>query len=383
MKILMTSDTFLPEIGGAEIHVQNLIEQLSVNHEVILLTTETQASDFDHRYKVIRTAWGKRHIPKILKILWQESKDVDVIHCHYSYKLASLAGFIGRIRRIPVIVTLHGLGTLDQAHATPFYKWVHSIYRYLSLNFCTHIISTSQDLADVAYKHVSPKKISIILNGYDENLFNPNIVVSDDLVDKYKGKKIILTVRRLVPKNGIHFLVESLPFVIEKIPNIIHIMAGEGRMRDYIEKRVGDLNVEKHVEMLGSVDNKNIPQLLKIADVIVFPSTAESSSIACAEAMAMGKLIVSSRVGGLIELLGENNERGTLVDLVPWTGSDYAAPLTLDESKYQALAQAITDAIMTPRVGKEKLIASYAKENLSWPIISRKTEQIYRKYTKR
>lgn len=386
MKILMTSDTFLPLIGGAEIHVKNLIERLTTHgHQVVLLTTETELSEFDRQNIVIRTFWGKRNIFRILKILWKESRGANIIHCHYSYRLATLAGIIGRLRNIPVIVTLHGLGTLDQPGAPFIYKWAHSIYRYSSLKLSTHVISTSEDLARVAYNYIPRKKITIIFNGYNEESFNPDVKLSESLENKYAGRKVILTVRRLVPKNGIHFLVESLPLIVKTIPNVVYLMAGEGRMKKYIKERISELGIGENVEMLGEVKNNDVPQLLKLADMVVFPSTAESSSIACAEAMALGKPIVASRVGGLIELLGEHNERGILVDLVPWTGSDYAAPLSLGKDRYHALAQAVIDAIISPQSEVKKRgeqIARYAKDTLGWTVISRKTEQVYKSLLK-
>ncbi len=342
MKILMTSDTFLPQIGGAEIHVQNLVENLlGAGHEVALITTETGRSNFDVGKNVTRTPWGKSNIIKIFRLIWADSGGATVIHSHYCHKLALFAGIAGRLRNIPVFITLHGMGILDHPGTPFFYRQAHSFYRYFSLQLATHVISTSQDLANYAYKYIPQKKITIILNGYDSSKFYYGGEVSGALKNKYSDKKIILTVRRLAPKNGIQYLIESIPLIVAKVPNAYAVIIGDGRMRDHIEERIKALDVGKYIDLLGTVGNDDIPDYLRLADVVVFPSTAESSSIACAEAMAMGKSIVASRVGGLVELLGEHDERGTLVKIVDWEGSDYDAPVQLPQESYMRLAEAV------------------------------------------
>lgn len=384
MKILMTSDTFLPLIGGAEIHVQNLIEELEKDgNKVLLVTNEIGVSDFDKSHSVIRTLWSKKGVFQLFGLLWRESKDVNIIHCHYSYRLAAVASIVGRLRNIPVVVVLHGLGTLNVPNAEFIYRKIHSIYRYVSLVFSTHIISTSDDLAQVARKYVSNAKISIILNGYDAKKFNTNVRVPDSLRKQYENNRVILTVRRLVPKNGIHFLVEAIPLIVAKVPNIKYVMIGDGRMRGYIEDRIKKLGIQKYVDILGAIENDQVPAYLKLADVVAFPSTAESSSIACAEAMGMGKSIVSSRVGGLPELLGKNEERGRLVKLVSWESSNYAAPLTLNVARYQELANVIIESLLTPDTGKMNVALQYANQELSWEAIGKKTLLVYADLIKR
>lgn len=378
MKILMTSDTFLPLVGGAEIHVQNLIEELEMNeYEVVLVTNEITVSDFDKKHSVIRTPWSRKGIWALFGLLWCESEGADVIHCHYSYRLAAVASIVGRLRNIPVVVVLHGLGTLNIPNAEFVYRTIHSIYRYTSLALSTHIISTSDDLAQVARKYVSNKKISIILNGYDKEKFNTSVLVPDSLRKQYENNHVILTVRRLVPKNGIHFLVEAIPLIVAKVPNVKYMMIGDGRMRGYIEERINKLGIEKYIDILGAVENDKIPAYLNLADVVVFPSTAESSSIACAEAMGMEKNIVSSRVGGLPELLGKNEERGRLVRLVSWEGSNYDAPLSLEKERYQELSDAISESILTPDANRATAAMQYAQKELSWEAIGKKTIMVY------
>lgn len=377
MKVLLTCESYLPRVGGAEIHVKNLFERLiDDRHDSSLLTNE-RGLDLD---KVYRVAWSRRNSLKLVRTLWMLSKGRDIIHSHYCHRLAFIAGMIGKIRRIPVVITLHGMGILDHPGAPFWGRMSHSFYRFWSLQLCTYVISTSEDLAQVADKYISRKKITVILNGYDSDLFPFSSRTKTDVTDSYSSRKIILTVRRLVPKNGLHYLVEAMPYILKEIPEAHYLLAGDGNMRSYVEKRIEEMGLSNSITLLGMINNHEVPKYIDEADVVVFPSTAESSSIACAEAMGAGKIVVASRVGGLIELLGEKEERGYLVNLVPWVSSNYDAPLTLPKENYQNLAIAIVKAFSLSEENLQKKVqaSKFAQRELSWNAIYEKTLLVYK-----
>ena len=300
------------------------------------------------------------------------------MHSHFSYRLAALMGIVGFLRRKPVVITLHGRGTLDEPGARFPYKQVHALYRLLSLNLATTIIATSEDMAVVARPHFyNHKKMLNIFNGVDISIFHPEIPISQSLKDRYKGKKLVVTVRRLVPKTGIHYLVEAMPELIKLVPNVFFVMVGTGRMEAYIRSRIEELRLSDYIEMVGELDNDKVPQYMQIADVVAFPSTAESTSIACAEAMALGKAVVASRVGGLVELVGKEEERGRLVTLVPWESSNYDAPIQLSPDQYTILAQAIAESLEKGDSERKKNALRYAQTELDWTIIAAKTVVVY------
>ena len=192
-----------------------------------------------------------------------------------------------------------------------------------------------------------------------------------------------MTVRRLVEKNGIHFLVEAMPYIIKQIPNIKYVIVGDGRMREFLQKRINDLGINNYIDLVGMIDNQMVPQYLKIADVVVFPSTAESSSLACAEAMAMGNaMVVASNVGGLVELLGKDQSRGKLVKLVDWQGSNYNAPLELFKDRYIDLANVIVNCIDQKDYNIINAAQKYAKTRLSWKVITKKIIEVYKQFLK-
>jgi glycosyltransferase involved in cell wall biosynthesis len=380
MKVFMTSDTYLPDIGGAEVHVFELQKRLRAQgiDLTLFVSNPTQAEE-DAANPVLRERWSLVRLPIVFWRMWTASRGADLYHAHYSYKLAMVLGVIAKLRRKPFLITQHGMGLLDQAGAKGIYQWLHRWYRWSSMKLSTFQISTSEDLADFCLPFIPRTRLTVIPNGLDTRAFDPTRVVPSPDVRFDGASPLLLTVRRLVPKNGIHYLVSALPFVKARYPNVQLAMIGDGRMRPDIEARAARLGVKEACLFLGTLPNRDVAPIAARADVVVFPSTAESTSIACAEMLALEKRVVASKVGGLIELLGRDEARGWLVSLVPWEACNYDAPEELPEDRYRALADRIIEALEDPEAPRKQAAArAYAVAELDWDMITRKTMAVYR-----
>jgi glycosyltransferase involved in cell wall biosynthesis len=135
--------------------------------------------------------------------------------------------------------------------------------------------------------------------------------------------------------------------------------------------------------MVGLIPNNRTPEYFAVADVVVFPSTAESTSISCIEAMLMEKSIVASRVGGLIELLGGAEPVGRLIQLVDNEHSDYAAPSisSISAQRYSAMAKSIMGLLEDAHENRRLGIAARkrAMAHFEWTNVIAATEANYRK----
>lgn len=378
MNILMTSDTYLPRLGGGEYHVHYMARELrKLGHNVTLMVTEFDAWPGDHQHQVHRRRYrGYASIFPIFILLWRLSRKADLIHGHYSYRLSWLAATVAYVRRIPFIVTQHGLGLLPQPGATPMQRIVFRLWRWWSMHVAGRVISTSDDLSmDIAALGFQ-SKIVHIPNGYDDDIFHP-------FPPTPSIKPTILAVRRFTPKNGIQYLIAALPAILKKFPDTRCVLIGDGPMKEQLCEFATSLQVNDHISFLGSLDHKQIVEHYKQADVVVIPSTAESTSLACIEAMAQQKSIVASRVGGLIELLGASEERGTLVRLTNDEHCNYNAPFLIPPDRIQHLSDGIIHALQNPEEGAQKAekAAQYVKERYTWSIIARRTvHEVYALY---
>lgn len=366
MKILSTSDTYLPRVGGGEYHVHYLNRELGrMGHDVTLVTTEPGPAE----ERVIRVPYnGIASLPRIWRALWRASEGVDVVHAHYSYRLAFVAATVAFVRRVPFVVTQHGLGLLPQVNAPFFYDLAFRAWRCWSMAVARVVISTSDDLSVDIRALGFGAKIVHVPNGYDPEKFVP-------LPPPPPGPPLILAVRRLVPKNGIQYMVAAMPAILERFPGARFVSVGGGRMEKEIAALAAEFGVERSVEFQGPKSHDELSHLYAAAHVVAIPSTAESTSLACIEAMAMGKVVVASRVGGLVELLGAGEERGYLARLTDTEHCDYDAPLRIAPEKIGRLADAVIRALERPdeAAAKARAAAAYAPEHFAWPIVARET----------
>jgi glycosyltransferase involved in cell wall biosynthesis len=95
-----------------------------------------------------------------------------------------------------------------------------------------------------------------------------------------------------------------------ELPEAVFAFAGDGPLRPELEREAARLGVEDRVRFLGH--REDVPDLLAASDVFALPSLYEGSSLALLEAMAAGRAVVSSSIGGTAELI-EDGANGLLV----------------------------------------------------------------------
>lgn len=387
MRILMVTPSFLPELGGMEIHIAKLGKALSeLGHQLTIVSADFGPSFMEgfrvYRFpqlldskKTIRMIWTLGFItpyflPKIIYLILQH----DITHGHCSSFHAALFGILSRLLKRPFIVTLHGYGTLDSSiQKNPW----RSFWRKISLKLSNKIIATSNEMAEIASRFVDANRVVVIPNGVDTSEFVPK-------EDPPHAPIRIATVRRLVPKNGVQYLVEAAPIILSlsKIP-IEFWIVGDGELMDYLKRRTKELGVDSTFTFWGAMTNDKVKDILSQTHLVVFPSSAETTSLAALEAMSMGKCVVASAVGGYPELIG-NNERGVLVNLFESKDSNYMAPLTLPPERISLLAETIVQLIHNPQQMKElgQKAMTFVKQKYDWKIIAKKVEEIYRMLVK-
>lgn len=385
MNIGIITDSYLPIIGGAEIHINKLSKFLHIAGYNVAIYTLNPGENEIEGIKVIRNPRPENYlkyrlwyfIPYLIKNiihLYRFSKGKQILHCHYTSYLTAITGIFAKIMGIPIVVTLHGAGTLDSSTRRSI---LGNGYRYVSFKLADYIISTSGEMAEIANHYVTPNKITIIPNGIDAQEFIPLERKPD------KEKLVIMTTRRLVPKNGVQYLIESIPLIVHEIPAVEFIIIGTGPLEPYLKQRVKELEVGKYIRFIGKIENQNMKFSLANADIVVFPSSAESTSISCLEAMAMGKGVIASAVGAYPNILG-NNDRGILVPLFDSQTSTYNAPLTIAPEKTKLLAAAIIkfgqDKSLRYSLGK--IARDYVLTNYDWRYLTPQIIEIYQRVHK-
>jgi glycosyltransferase involved in cell wall biosynthesis len=150
----------------------------------------------------------------------------------------------------------------------------------------------------VRQERVAPSKVRVIYNGIESSRY---AVEADQALRSSLGipDRTVGVVARLVDYKGHRFFLEACPEIRRRHPAVTFLLIGDGPDRSELEDYVRTLGLERSVRFLGS--RPDIPELLSVLDVVVLPSLEEGFPNAVLEAMAAGRPVVATRVGGVPE----------------------------------------------------------------------------------
>ena len=194
-------------------------------------------------------------------------------------------------------------------------NWHLSLDRLTSF-LVGHYVAVSQAVADFSIKvgRLPGKKISVIPNGVDTDLFLPR----KDESQINRNKKAVF-VGRIHPQKGIDWLLETCSLWLAQLPDWELWLVGGGeekhlRQYEQIRNSLGDL--KERIHFTGW--RQDIPKLLADADLMVFPSRWEGMPNAVLQGMSCGLPIVVTKVEGIAEIFGETDDHTAPHQTVPF-----------------------------------------------------------------
>ncbi len=388
LSILLTCEDYLPIVGGAEICIANVAHELRLRgHEVTIFTNTLKTTDDESG--IVRIPWrfAPRTFWKNISTLHRLICHADIVHCTYSFRIAALCAVLCKLARKPMLLTQQGKGIVPEVNPRLHHALLVRLCQVVSMRGATHITVTSDEIFELTAAFVPRTKIEIISNGYDAKMFrpDPSLPKPPEIAALPSGMRVLLTVRRLVPKNGIHILVQALALVRKAGIDFRYFAIGEGRSRGLIEQLIQEHTLQDHVTLLGMRDNMTIRPFYQYADLVIMPSSAEARSITCIEAMGMEKPIIASQVGGLIDLIGRDHRHGQLVDIYHDEACSYDPPDRLSEQQLQPLANAIIAFLRDPTSlqAKAQVARRYVEAECSWEVVVDAYERVYKRLLSR
>jgi phosphatidyl-myo-inositol dimannoside synthase len=166
---------------------------------------------------------------------------------------------------------------------------------------------------------VPADKIVLIQNGVDLAAFYPGSTPSS-LVQQYSlgGRRVLLTVTRLVPRKGVDKVLEALPAVANRFPDLIYLIAGDGPQREALQTMSQKLGVADLVKFIGRVEHGEIRDFYNAAEIVLLPNRAEDGEsdglpLVFLEANACAKPVIGGKAGGTAEVI-RDGVNGFLVD---------------------------------------------------------------------
>lgn len=232
-----------------------------------------------------------------LKIM--DVSSFDIVHSLFSFPYCFIAARAAKRHKIPFLMGAQGTyGVL------PLTQWPEKYFLKWSYKQALQIIVPSEFTKEYIQKYAEMKyPISVIHNGVDFNRFQ---VSTDNILvrEKYKGKKILLTVGGLKDRKGQDLVIRALPAVIEKFPNVVYVLVGEGSIKKSLLQLARDLNVETHVDFVGSKTSDELVEYFKMCDIYVHTSRVidfnfEGFGIVYLEASACKKPLIATDAGGI------------------------------------------------------------------------------------
>ncbi|WP_440947230.1 glycosyltransferase family 4 protein [Methanosarcina sp. T3] len=155
------------------------------------------------------------------------------------------------------------------------------------------------------------REIRVVNVGVDSEVFKPLLSANRYLKT---GDLKILTVARLHEYKGLEYLIEAMQKVAHQIPEAHLYILGKGSEEQNLKKLKETLELERNVTFISeSIPNYKMPELYSECDIYVQPSIIEPYGIAVLEAMACGKPVVGTKVGGMLDTI-KDGECGFLVD---------------------------------------------------------------------
>lgn len=250
-----------------------------------------------------------RFSPGIVRDLYilMKQKNIHIVRTH-RYRANLYGRLAALLSGVPVkIISLHDNYRKDL-------RLERRIANKILLKVTDKIVAVSESIRRdiIKYDGIDSSKILVIPNGIDTERFKPEgnfaNIREEFLINK--SDIVIGFIGRIVSVKGLEYLIDALLFLKEEFKNIKLLITGEGSLLDSLYEKAKENNVHDSIIFTGK--RRDIPDILSCTDIFVMPSIAEGLPNALLEAMAMGKPIVATEVGGIPEVI-KNGHSGILV----------------------------------------------------------------------
>ena len=380
-RICLVTHFFPPHMGGIEkVSYEQSKRLTEFGYEIDVLTSKIKGQN-ERPAKGIRVfAYPTLNLAERIGVPYpvlsfkayrkfvQVIKKCDLVHAHgHVYMSSYMAGKVAKKYKKPFIVTQHNT-FID-------YQSILNILEHLNdftigksvLKCANRIITVSKETMKYVLKLGADKsKTSVIYNGVDTDYFHPvNKEESRKKLGLPKNRKIILSVRRLVYKNGLDTLIESVPLLTRDHPDLLFVVAGKGPSRKLIEDRIKELGIDANIKLTGFVPDRLLPLYYDAADYFILPSASgEGLPLVLLEAMACGLPVIATTVGGTPEII-KHMKNGVLV------------PPRNPEAMAETMSKLLSEERLGATIGEEA--RRIVEDRFTWEKNLRQLQDIYKK----
>lgn len=267
--------------------------------EVINLNPQNYPSSRINRFKILL---------KLISLIYKYK--IEIIHAH-NWDADCYAFLAAFFKQVKVVVTLH---------SRSYFKWVNSHkWKYEQLFFarCTYFVCVSKIIADEFKQkcNVSKSKVAVVYNCPQDKFFElPNSEKAVKIRAEFhiKDNEFLLgSVGNFTKFKGIIYLLKALAELKISTLKLLLVGADVANLKPDYDRFINDHKIAGQVIFAGF--RQDITDILDAIDLFVFPSTEEADPIALSEAMARGKPVIATKIGGIPEKV-EDKKNGILID---------------------------------------------------------------------
>ena len=351
-KILFVTNDFGPRAGGIESFIMGLIEHSTHSSITVYTSSQGDTREYDALWqadfgvKVIRdrakillpTPRVSNAISRVIKEL-----EIEVVAFGAAAPLAFMSAAFRRAGVKRVIALTHG-HEVWWSKVFPFTLIMRRIGS--TTDVLTYLGDFTRNAISRSLTSGAASTMVRIAPGIDTEHFSP--VDSTQLKDSLglSGKKIIVSVGRLVHRKGQDKLIESMSAIVQEIPNAHLLLVGEGPYRTHLTKLVRKHHLEDYVTFIGRIQYAQLPSYICVGDIFAMPSRSrfaglevEGLGIVYLEASACGLPVIAGASGGAPDAV-ISGQTGVVVDGLDCAAIAVAAIQMLDnpiESKKMGL----------------------------------------------
>lgn len=364
----MISDFFHPEVGGVENHIYMLGASLiRRGHKVIVITHSHPPDRVGVRWLVpglkvyhipFPTLVSSATLPNFLTFLPYLRtivlrERITLIHSHASLSALGHEGVLhAHLLGVRTVFTDHSLFGFADAASILTNKLLEGMLRNVDAAICVSYIGRENT---VLRANLPPKSVYVIPNAIVADHFRP--APSRPPTDTIT----VIVISRLAYRKGIDLLVATAPRICAAFPNVRFVVGGDGpKMVDLLQMREMHF-LQDRITLLGPVAHRDVPSVLRQGSIFLNTSLTEAFGIAILEAACAGLHVVSTRVGGVPEILPE--------DMI-----SFAAPTADDVCR--AMSEAIAHVSQgghDPHRAHQRIRGFY-----DWTRVAERTEVVYR-----